>query len=81
MSDPYRPIDCSVYDRYEAWATLRTEVVITHASDDGIERSIVGTIVDLFIREKEEWMRLQDGTEIRLDRIRAADIVADASSR
>ena len=81
MSEPYRPIDCSLYDHYEAWATLRTVVHLEHVSEDGTPHISEGRIVDLFLRGKEEWLRLDDDTEVRLDRIRSARGIPDASSR
>ena len=61
----YAPIDCSLYDYYEEAATLKSDVTLT--LNDGSE--VGGVIVDLFIREKIEWMRLDTGREIRLDAI------------
>jgi transcriptional antiterminator Rof (Rho-off) len=61
----YTPIDCDLYDRYEAAATLNKLVVLKLT--DG--RSLSGRIVDLFHREKGEWLRLDHGAEVRLDRI------------
>ena len=81
MSEPYRPIDCSLYDRYEAWATLRTVVRLEHVAQDGTPQTSEGRIADLFLRGKEEWLRLDDGAEVRLDRIRSAHGIPDASSR
>lgn len=59
----YEPIDCNFYDHFEAAATLKE--VVTMRLRDGSERS--GIIIDLFVREHIEWMRLNDGSEIRLD--------------
>lgn len=68
----YDPIDCSLYDRYEAWATRRSTVRIVHRKVSEHQESI-GRIVDLFIEEKAEWLRLENGTRIRLDRIIRAE--------
>ena len=81
MSDSYRPIDCSLYDHYEAWATLRTVVRLEHVAQDDAPQVSEGRIVDLFLRGKEEWLRLDDDTEVRLDRIRSAHGIPVASSR
>ena len=81
MSDSYQPIDCSLYDHYEAWATLRTVVRLEHVAQDDAPQVSEGRIVDLFLRGKEEWLRLDDDTEVRLDRIRSARGIPDASSR
>ena len=61
----YAPIDCNLYDRYEAAATLkqRVRLVLT----DGTHAE--GLIVDLFHRDKAEWLRLDSDMEIRLDQI------------
>jgi len=63
----YEPINCSLYDRYEAAATLKRTVDLELTNGDHHS----GRIVDLFIREKIEWLRLEGGTEIRLDHIRS----------
>ena len=81
MSDSYQPIDCSLYDHYEAWATLRTVVRLEHVAQDDAPQVSEGRIVDLFLRGKEEWLRLDDDTEVRLDRIRSARGIPDTSSR
>ena len=72
MSD-YTPIDCSLYDRYEAWATKRTTIRIHHRTGPAEEQLNIGRIVDLFIEDKAEWLRFTDGTCIRLDRIVRAE--------
>ncbi|MBL7952130.1 MAG: methyltransferase domain-containing protein [Flavobacteriales bacterium] len=61
----YEPIDCNFYDHFEAAATLKETV--RFGLRDGSERE--GIIVDLFVREHIEWMRLKDGSEIRLDEV------------
>jgi len=62
----YTPIDCSLYDTYEAAATRKT-IVQLHLLDETVMQ---GTIKDLYVRDKVEWMLLDTGAEIRLDRIR-----------
>lgn len=64
MSD-YDPIDCSLYDRYEAAATLRQLVELRLT--DGTLRT--GRIRDLQVRDKVEWMVLDQAPDIRLDMI------------
>lgn len=62
----YVPIDCNLYDRYEAAATLRQHVILEHMDGTTLE----GTIVDLFHRDKAEWLRMGNGRAVRLDHIR-----------
>ena len=63
--EAYTPIDCNLYDRYEAAATLKRTVVLTLDSGTTVQ----GIITDLFVRDRIEWLRLNGGEEIRLDGI------------
>lgn len=72
MSRPYRPIDCSFYDRLEEAATMRRRVGLRFYAD-GSETYTEGVITDLLIREGAEWLVLADGRRIRLDDLIALD--------
>lgn len=61
----YVPIDCNLYDRYEAAATLKKQVDLTLTNGEVVS----GIIIDLFIREMAEWLRLNNGKELRLDEV------------
>jgi len=67
----YVPIDCNLYDRYEAAATLKQQVRLTMNG----ARVLEGRIVDLFHREQAEWMRMDHGDEVRLDHILQLDVM------
>jgi len=67
MSNTYQPINCDYYDRLEAWATMRTICLIRFKSDDGKEQEVSSRIEDLFVLEKVEYMRLENGVVLRLD--------------
>jgi len=71
VKDTYAPIDCSLYDHYEAAATLKRTVKLD-LHDGGTQ---VGRIVDLFVRDRIEWLKLASGVEIRLDHIAGMSIV------
>lgn len=66
----YRPIDCGVHDRLESYATLGSVCSVSFVDSAGSERSTSGRIVDVFARDGAEYLRLEDGTEVRLDRLR-----------
>ncbi len=66
----YVPIDCNLYDRYEAAATLKQQVRLTLKHG----RISEGRIVDLFHREKAEWLRMDQGDEVQLDDILQMDV-------
>lgn len=68
----YKPIDCNFYDILEANAVLRKVVVIEYLQDGKIA-TIENRIVDFFIKDKAEYMRLENGSEIRLDTIHTVD--------
>lgn len=63
------PIECALYDRLEEAATIKRPVTLVLS--DG--STMKGKIDDLFVRDGAEWMRLQNGEEIRLDRITRMD--------
>jgi Rho-binding antiterminator len=62
----YRLVDCDFYDCLESWATLRQicKIIYRNSSDEGIE--VESQIVDVYAHNKADYIRLKDGTEIRL---------------
>lgn len=68
MDQNYKPIDCNLYDYLEEAATLKTKCVFV-ITVNGDLRIVNGQIVDLFVREKVEYLKLKKGTELRLDTI------------
>lgn len=68
-NDPekYIPIDCNLYDHYEAAATLGQNCTFTLANGQKVE----GRIVDLYIKDHVEHLKLHNGMELRLDHIKA----------
>ncbi|WP_367390957.1 hypothetical protein [Lewinella sp. LCG006] len=72
MTD-YQPINCSYYDELEAMATLKKVIPIVYRNDRGEEVLIATRITNLYTRNKEEFMVLENGLEFRLDRLVSAD--------
>ena len=66
---PYIPINCDVHDELESLATLRQECVILYRDSNHQEVTVKGRIEDIFSCEKEEYLRLSNGTIIRLDEL------------
>ena len=66
MDKAYQPIDCNLYDYLEEAATLKKKCVFLISINDDL-RIVNGQIVDLFVREKVEYLKLKKGTELRLD--------------
>jgi Rho-binding antiterminator len=67
-SEPYQPIDCLLHDRIEAHATLRETVRITYRDGDRVVE-VSDRIVDWFASDGVEYMRIGNGTVVRLDRV------------
>ncbi|MCI5080102.1 MAG: Rho-binding antiterminator [Saprospiraceae bacterium] len=63
----YTPINCSFYDELEALATLRRKADILYFDVEGKEQKVTDLIVDFFIEDKVEYMKLKSGQTIRLD--------------
>lgn len=70
---PYQPISCDFHDHLEATATRRSTARIVYTDVDGRLREVDASIDDLASRDGEEFMRLQSGLSIRLDRIVSVD--------
>lgn len=68
MNDNYVPIACHFYDELEALAVKRVKSKIVY-SEDYIQKEIEDFIVDFKTLNKEEFMLLQSGLQIRLDKI------------
>lgn len=68
QKETYRSIGCSYYDQLEAYSVQRTRCSIIHRLNDA---DIVseGIIIDIFARDSAEFLKLDNGTEIRLDYI------------
>ena len=64
---PYQAIDCNYYDELEALATLHREVPIRYRDTAGRVQNPRSVLVDFFIREKVEFLRLRNDLTIRLD--------------
>ena len=70
---PYRAVSCTYYDDLEALATLKKTCQVIYRTDAGTEVSREGRIVDFFVLDKAEFLKLEDGTAIRLDRLVEVD--------
>ena len=69
----YVPINCSYYDELEAAAVQRRNVVIAYRDENGATQEVETRIKDLYARNKEEFMVLENGLEFRLDRLVSID--------
>jgi Rho-binding antiterminator len=69
----YSPVSCDFHDQVEALATLHKHCQIHYrnSTDDVVQTE--GEIVDVYAAQGADFLKLKDGTEIRLDRITAID--------
>lgn len=68
----YIPINCSYYDELEAAATQAKIVKLIYRDQSG-EKQLDTRIVNLYTKNKEEFMVLENGLEIRLDHLLSID--------
>ncbi|HLS90308.1 MAG TPA: hypothetical protein VK101_03580 [Limnochordia bacterium] len=71
--EPYQPIDCGVHDELLARATLARPTELVYVDEKGVEQRVHDRIVDVFARDRAEYLRLASGLEIRLDKLVAID--------
>jgi len=74
---PYQPIDCNYYDRLEAWATLRTVCRILYRDENEQQKEVSAIIEDVYTALKVEYMRLDNGLVIRLDKLVAVNDIPE----
>ncbi len=69
MSQQYTPINCDLYDRLEAQATLCKAVHLTLLEDDGSTYEEIGLIKTFQAHNGVEHLIMENGKRIRLDKI------------
>ena len=69
LMEKYQPIACQFYDVLELLASRREQCTIAYFKDGKTVETVESRIKDIFTREKEEFLKLSDETEIRLDQI------------
>lgn len=67
--DAYRLVTCSFHDELEAWATLRQTCQIIYRDEEGQEQTVTSKIIDVYAANRADFIKLQDGTVIRLDHL------------
>ncbi|NRB48121.1 MAG: hypothetical protein HRU41_10650 [Saprospiraceae bacterium] len=73
QQEVYQPISCNFYDHLEATATMRKRVIIQYLDSTGKQSSTLAKIKDLYVKEKVEYMVLDNDLTIRLDHILDVD--------
>ncbi|MBD0267814.1 MAG: hypothetical protein ICV77_05905 [Cyanobacteria bacterium Co-bin8] len=65
----YTPVSCDLQDQLESLATLRQPCKLVYRDEAGEQHEAEDLIVDIYAANKADYLKLQNGTEIRLDRI------------
>ncbi len=73
MPKKYQPINCNYYDEIVLIIMRKRKCWIHFYNEEGQEEKIEKLILDVYAREQIEYLKLEDGREIRLDRIIALD--------
>lgn len=74
MNDvPYRAISCDFHDLLEAAATLRSVVVLEMRDAAGETQRVHARIDDIVTQPDGEYVQLDTGLPVRLDRIVSID--------
>jgi len=68
MENKYKPVACHFYDELEAAAVKRVLNKIVYF-DENEEKTVEDYLIDLKTIEKQEFMILKSGLQIRLDKI------------
>ncbi|WNZ23790.1 hypothetical protein HJG54_13620 [Leptolyngbya sp. NK1-12] len=65
----YIPVSCDFHDWLEALATLRQKCQIVYRNQANAITEVEDWIVDVYAANQADFLKLKDGTEIRLDQI------------
>jgi len=68
MDDIYKTVNCQFYDKLESLAIKKIKLQIYYMDNEN-EKIIEDIIVDFKTKNKEEFLILNNGTQIRLDKI------------
>lgn len=78
---PYTPVGCGFYDMLEAAAVRKVVTHVRYLEEDGRETRYAGLILDVYSRGQEEFVVIEGGREIRLDRLAEIDGVVNTACR
>lgn len=73
MENGYHPIDCNYYDELILLAMRKKMCEIVYQNEAGQRISEMAMIVDVFTKEKAEYIKLSNDKLIRLDHLISAN--------
>ena len=66
---PYKPVDTDLVDDLEHFAVDKIHVRIAFLDHTAERAELRGHIAEVFTKEHQEFLRMSDGREMRLDQI------------
>ncbi len=73
MENEYHPIDCNYYDELVLLAMRKQRCEVVYRDETGAQITEQAIILDVFTKEKAEYIKLSNEKIIRLDNLIAAD--------
>jgi Rho-binding antiterminator len=73
IRERYTPVSCDFHDKLEALSTLNRQCHIIYRDESGAIQNLHGHIVDLYTENHAEFLKLNNGTVIRLDKIESVN--------
>ena len=80
MDDIYKTVSCQFYDELEALAVKKTYSRILYMDNEN-EMYLEDFIIDFKTKNKEEFVILSNGTQIRLDKIIKINEISPINSK
>ena len=71
----YIPVACDFTDELEHFCVLKETIIVSYWDSRGELQSIQAKILDVYTLNKSEFIKMETGTEIRLDRIFSLETV------
>lgn len=68
QNSDYKPVSCDLSDELEALSVKHRGVTLKYLGENGSEW-ITGHIADLYAKDHADYLKLDNGTVIRLDKI------------
>lgn len=63
----YSPINCSFYDQLENAIVIKEKVLLEYLNENQSIEKYEGILLDIYSRDKAEFVKLADGCSVRLD--------------
>ena len=73
MDKKYIPISCDFYDELTLLALRKKHCAITYTNTQGVQQLITSRILDIYTKEKAEYVLLEDDLRLRLDQLITVD--------